>query len=283
MIPAWRISPTKMEALRRYDFFDEDDYRHLGDEEMQKRIIGIVEPTEAMKIGSAIHKALETSSTWQESGNWVIRFEKRDDLGDLAAHGRPLREHPLSLTVGAFRFAGVIDVWLPRLVIDYKTSTRAADSTQLASSWQWRCYCLMAKVKRFVFRHYQYSKARVNAKGSVAITCKPPSDLDLYLDVDQKWLQDQAERLVDVAVSLNCSGALRQDRYPIIKNLIECNKHSLVKTGKPLPSGLLQCLWRNDLDRDELQVETERVRGAMRPIGTFAPATVAFDQLEALL
>ena len=260
--PKWRISPSKIEAIRR--FFDYPNpptkrqppgggriewefppWKHVGDPELVEAIISERPDSEQMELGRLVHKAIEDSAgarvgpdgCFQRVYGAVDVRVPETRFGQFGSTGaRPpnclLREAYVEKTmptaVGDIRFRGRIDMGWPGVVVDYKTSTRAADWKNHLEAWAWRCYCLILDVDHAIIRHYQYSKWDERGKrwnkrysvGKMVVRCAEPQDLDLFIgQTKPDAMADLGRALVAQAERLDCAGALREDRYELLKKL----------------------------------------------------------------
>lgn len=184
----WKVYPTHLESLRRYyqGYFDDD--------ELRRRISGEYEENEAMRVGSAIHDALEKGYTCDMPGSlrmvgrgWGCRdlaFGKNQVEWDRST---AFLERPFKIAYdtpeGNVILSGRADVITESgTVVDYKTSKRAPNFEASAyPSWQWRSYLVALQCNHFVYRHFQYRYS----SGDI-VTLYEPVDMDLYLSDSER-------------------------------------------------------------------------------------------------
>jgi len=186
----WKVYPTHLESLRRYD------QGYLDDDEMRQRLSGEYEQNEKMRIGHAIHEALESGINAPIESESELRMVGRGwGCRDLAFGKNRVKWHrdtaflerPFKIAydtpVGKIILSGRADVITESgTVVDYKTSTRAPNFEVSAyPSWQWRSYLVALQCEHFVYRHFQY-----RYDGGNIVELYEPVDLDLYLSATER-------------------------------------------------------------------------------------------------
>lgn len=305
--PTWRVSPTKLDAMRRYR---EGAFGvQMTDDELRDRIIGVQPMSEAMYLGRAIHEALEKkvgADTHWADRQTPIEFTVDDaevpfGVEKLTSPGGRLeaREAKIVERIGDFEISLRIDLFWPALIVDYKTSDRARGAKLLdqASSWQWRTYSLILGIPHFCYRYYQYAFVEVDSgkrwgkwsKGQKGVMVHAPRDHDLYLpdSVDHEDLLMVARDLVAAAQDLDCAGALAANRYATIANLRESRawnaKHDRCPDFDLELRAQIDNLVANDYDRQSALRTAASLRATTRGRRDRLPALeAAADGLERL-
>ena len=207
----------------------------MTEENLRERIVGDGPTTAKMAVGSLIHTALEqrvTQGAHEISGR-LFEFAVTDSEEPfglarcLSSSPRiELREAKVRHIVEDILLSCRVDLVWPACIVDYKTSRKRPYWTDLASSVQWRVYCLTLGIPYFVFRHYQYAITDEDgkrwgrwSKGRQVFHVGRPEDYECRIDCDMETVVDLCRDLILTAEGLDCAGALREDRYDALKGL----------------------------------------------------------------
>lgn len=144
-----RFSVTDLETYRRYK--EREDIT-LEDCLAQLRREALLHPNAI--AGRALHSALEHAEYGEESVSIErdgYRFSFDCDVDLAVPSVRELKgEMELLTPTGPVTLVGVVDA-IDSSIYDYKLTGRF-DAERLADSYQWRCYLMMFKANRFVYR-----------------------------------------------------------------------------------------------------------------------------------
>lgn len=132
-----RVSATDIDAFRRYRDDEEADLAAFLDQMRRK-----IEPTPAMKAGTALHKALETSKAGEyrmlsaDGYRFVFMTDGEVDIPDIRERKgtRIYRIGDCDVTL-----VGKVDAIHGRRIDDHKLTGRF-DAERFMSSYQWRIY-----------------------------------------------------------------------------------------------------------------------------------------------
>lgn len=135
------------------------------------RISRKTEQTEPMRVGEALHKALETAPAgefaWVEAMGYRFQF-----LADTEIFLPRQRELKLSRHYGELQIRGRVDAINGLVVYDHK-STSQFEPERLMSGYQWRYYLDMANADVFRWN---------------VMVIKETDDPKIYLVIDSHWL-----------------------------------------------------------------------------------------------
>lgn len=211
----FKVSPSKLEAVRRFHkhenppekmsdgIWSYPPWEYMSDDQLREILLGKAPRTEPQELGSAIHEAIGRRPGHHRVGKWNIevprcRYSLYGVNGRDTSRAFELREATVEREMDGLLFRGRVDLMVPGMVVDYKTSKRPPAWTDMASSLQWMTYLVILDINHFVYRHYQYRR-RVNE-----ISLLDPVDYDLYkgsrdLESEVFWwgrkVLEEAERL----------------------------------------------------------------------------------------
>lgn len=155
-----RASVTDVEAVRSYLAGD----GWCGLDELIAQLRRQTEPTEAMRVGTAFHQALEhvREGTHSELVADAYCFEIPGDVElTLPEH----REERLRGRIGGLDLTGRVDGRTGSTVVDYKT-TRSFNPERLLTGYPWRLY--LALTGAWVFTWHVFELKRTGPPPGVA-------------------------------------------------------------------------------------------------------------------
>ena len=287
----WRLSPSKLDKVRQFmarpnppekrEWEDEPGklrteyefppYEFVSDDDLRDALISDSPQSDAQKMGTAIHAALEHGpGTWGINGwNVAVPQERFGAFGNAGVEPElAVREAFVERQVEDTLYRGRVDLAAPGLVVDFKTSRRLPDWPKLAASIQWRAYCAMLDVNHFVYRHYQFSilddrGKRWNSrwsKGRQTLALHPPEDYDLQ--VNGRDVLSEVHELGKMAVAqaqrLDCAGAVMESRYQAVRNLRHARVPLQVPTSRAGDALSVIRVLLHELYRNEPEVAAVR-------------------------
>lgn len=154
---------TQLEAYRRY--LNNDWMTH---EDMIATLRGQVVENEAMRFGTAVHKALESKITRPEPLLHVDGYmlspasiKLATELVTPYASTEVTFTRDWSFDIGDVQLKGTCDVVQGRMIMDYKTTMNSIDDAKLRSyedSYQWRCYLALTGCEEFIYNIMQWKQ-----------------------------------------------------------------------------------------------------------------------------
>lgn len=196
-----RVSVSDIECYRRYR-----DNEGVTLEECLAQLRRESPRTRAMEAGSALHKLLENANygdefLYAEQDGFNFYFGCDADL--QVPEVRELKgEVEIETPSGLVTLVGVVDA-VDREISDYKLTGRF-DGERFADSYQWRCYLMMFKADRFVYKVFvgQENTAgdewNIREYHELPVYRYPGMEQDVYREVAeyaafaQKYLQPKA-------------------------------------------------------------------------------------------
>lgn len=154
-----RISATTLEAFRRWQ--DSDDPPYVFIDALYKRI----EPTEAMRAGTAFHKILENAENVTldrvEMNGFIFDFS--DMEGEIVLPKiREFKFTKQAIIDGVnITYVGVVDAMDGLTVYDHKLTFRTKPE-DYEDSMQWRCYLSWLGLKKFTYNLFQKGYTTAN-------------------------------------------------------------------------------------------------------------------------
>ena len=143
MLPR-RVRVTNLDAFRIWKGTEGLDLGWL-----MSRLEDKTEPSEAMKAGTALHKALEEACE-MEVGTLAIGDYRFDFNCECQVVLPTIRESELRGQYGDIEVVGHIDGQIGNMVVDYK-STETFDPEHYMESYQWRLYLDMSGCDVFLY------------------------------------------------------------------------------------------------------------------------------------
>lgn len=155
---------TQLEAFRRYLAND-----YVTHEDMLATLRGELVPNEAMRFGTAVHKALESKINNPEPMLHVDGYMlspasiklATELVNTIGASTEVTFTRDWSFDVGDVQLKGTCDVVQGREVMDYKTTFNSIDDSKLRSyedSYQWRAYLALTGCERFIYNIMQWKE-----------------------------------------------------------------------------------------------------------------------------
>lgn len=155
---------TQLESYRRYLAYD-----YVTHNDMVASLQGKVVQNEAMKFGTAVHKALESKIINPEPMLHVDGYMLSPASVKLATElVMPVGSstevtftRDWSFETGNVQLKGTCDVVQGREVMDYKTTFNTIDAAKLQSledSYQWRAYLVLTGCEKFIYNVMQWKE-----------------------------------------------------------------------------------------------------------------------------
>jgi hypothetical protein len=155
--PVYRV--TAIENYRRWisgDFFVKKEWEGLSDVECYIESIKPFE-SEATKIGTAFHKALELAKH-ESAHDQLTADEYTFDFSEIDLDVDVLpgsNEITGFIDMGDYLIRGTIDAVDSKGIIDYKTSSSAYEFDKYHKSAQWKLYLIMHKMNTFTYKFFR--------------------------------------------------------------------------------------------------------------------------------
>lgn len=148
------VRVSTVEAFRQWR---QDEEAEL--ELMLAKLRGVSEPNDAMRAGTAFHKALETAKEGEYASLSVDGY-RFDFEADVSLYLPPVRELRSSLEYGPLTITGQVDAINGITVGDHKTTARYEPEWYLPG-YQWRLYLDIFGAKVFRWNIFEMALDRV--------------------------------------------------------------------------------------------------------------------------
>jgi hypothetical protein len=132
----WLIHPSRLESYRAFKY----DLYGTSTEDFLNQVKGVFVPSQAMKVGTAIHRILENPY-----GEYALDFEESEveQLKEISLQiPQGVSELYVKLVIGDIQFNMSIDRMVGKQVHEIKTGKQFHGVESYESSVQWKLYVL---------------------------------------------------------------------------------------------------------------------------------------------